>query len=304
MTPDVSVVIPTLGGAWVADTIARLNAGTVVPREILVCVPEGVAHGAAELAAPPNVRIVATPCRGQVAQRAHGFGLAEGPWVLQLDDDIWLERDCLETLVDFAAAHPGVAVGPAYHDRVSGAYHSFRSPRDGRPSGIERVLFRVINGADGYQPGQVGVSGVNMGVPRQGDWLDLGWLPGGCVLHRKEGLVHEAFYPFPGKAFAEDLFHSRLLRKQGVRLARCGAARCTLELSLPEAQGVGSVLRGQRAYARAMRHFVRLEGGSLIRLHLYFALNWLELFWRRVTRSSRLPAARHEAVSDPVLPRG
>ena len=51
MTPDVSVVIPTLGGAWVADTIARLNAGTVVRREILVCVPEDVADGAAALAA-------------------------------------------------------------------------------------------------------------------------------------------------------------------------------------------------------------------------------------------------------------
>jgi GT2 family glycosyltransferase len=289
MNGHVSVVIPTLGGNWVADTIARVNAGTVVPTEILVCIPEREAPANAFLAEPENVRVVTTPMRGQVAQRAWGFKEATAPFVLQLDDDIWLEEDALEQLLKHLDNRPGTAVGPSYHDRSDGAYHSFRAPAGKRLGVSERILYRVINGSDGYKPGQVGQAGINMGVPEGGDWSDLGWLPGGCILHRRGQLVLEAFYPFPGKAFAEDLFHSHHLRQKGVSLARCGAARATLEITTPVAP-FGAALRGQLAYMRAMRTFVRMENASMLRLHAYLIFNWLDLARRRLRRAIRAPA--------------
>jgi len=36
----VSVVIPTLGGPSLSDTITRVNEGTCVPDEVIVCIPE------------------------------------------------------------------------------------------------------------------------------------------------------------------------------------------------------------------------------------------------------------------------
>ena len=67
-----SVVIPTLGGESLGTTIAQLNRGTLVPREILVCIPEKEAPRVQNLGLP-GVGIIMTDVRGQVAQRAKGF---------------------------------------------------------------------------------------------------------------------------------------------------------------------------------------------------------------------------------------
>src|SRR5687768_2835902 len=96
-TTSVSVVIPTLGADCVRTTIQHLNAGTLAPDEILVCVPAHEADRLRDLRVP-NVRIVVTDCRGQVPQRAVGFRHAAHEFVLQLDDDVWVAKECLEHL--------------------------------------------------------------------------------------------------------------------------------------------------------------------------------------------------------------
>jgi len=200
--------------------------------------------------------------------------------VLQLDDDIWLEPDCLALLVTYLRSHPGTAVGPALHDRATGNYRSFLVPQVGGGTRLEAMLFRVINGADGYQPGQISRAGVNMGLPQSGDFTGLGWLPGGCVLHRRDALELSAFYPFQGKAFAEDLFHSNLLTNAGVVLARCGAARCSVDFSSSTASSYRRAGRDYLEYGRRMRFFVRETGGSVIRLHAFLLLNLVRLLLR------------------------
>ena len=40
----VSVVIPTLGGQCLVTTIQQLNSGTLIPDEILICIPEEEAY--------------------------------------------------------------------------------------------------------------------------------------------------------------------------------------------------------------------------------------------------------------------
>ena len=74
MSSDISVVIPTLGGPSLESTIAALNNGTVVPAEIVLCVPEREAATLRQFT-DANVRVLATATSGQVSQRAEGFRL-------------------------------------------------------------------------------------------------------------------------------------------------------------------------------------------------------------------------------------
>ena len=68
-----------------------------------------------------NVRIVPTSCRGQVAQRAVGFGLASCQLVMQLDDDILLSHDAIEILARFLLAQGrGSVIGPVFYNSVTG----------------------------------------------------------------------------------------------------------------------------------------------------------------------------------------
>ena len=69
---DVSVVIATLGGDFLQETIAALMNGSLPPAEILICIPTEHAYKTQHLATDV-VKILAIDIRGQVKQRAYGF---------------------------------------------------------------------------------------------------------------------------------------------------------------------------------------------------------------------------------------
>jgi hypothetical protein len=83
----ITVVIATLGGDSLASTIQSLNSGTIVPAEILVCVPVENVSKVAYLQGG-TTSFVKTDFRGQVAQRIAGFRRASNELVMQLDDDL------------------------------------------------------------------------------------------------------------------------------------------------------------------------------------------------------------------------
>ena len=44
------------------------------------------------------------------------------------------------------------------------------------------------------------------------------WIPGGIFIIRKAHIIKDQYYPFEGKAYCEDLFHSKLLKNKGIKL--------------------------------------------------------------------------------------
>ena len=94
---ELSVVIPTLGGESLGMTIAQLNRGTLVPREILVCIPEKEAPRVQNLGLP-GAGIILTDVRGQVAQHARGFQEGVGARPLYFGKKTELTFDLLNQL--------------------------------------------------------------------------------------------------------------------------------------------------------------------------------------------------------------
>jgi GT2 family glycosyltransferase len=266
-----SVVIPTLGGACLAGTIEQLNQGERVPAEILVCIP----HREAPQANIPkfsNVQIVVTPARGQVAQRASGFRRVSQPLVLQLDDDIVLPPGDLQRLVQ-AAQHlgSGNAVAPIYRDLETGrclhAYHR-------RMAGwLQTAYAYVICGAPWgkRRMGSISSGGVGFGIDEQlcgSETIEAQWLPGGCVICHREDLITEDFFPFAGKAYCEDLIHSLLRRRRGIRLWVLPGAYC-MTPAAPLSFNWSSV----NSEIKARAYVVRLSGGKLWRLVLWYVMD-------------------------------
>ena len=194
-----SVVIATLGGETLRGTIEQLNGGPLVPAEILVCIPEEDAFRVTEIAFP-NVKVIKTNCRGQVAQRAIGFQLAQHPIVLQMDDDILLQEDALHELTsEIHRLGYGNALAPVYNDAVTG--RSIHDLGDGAVGWLKSLHAYVVCGAPWgiKRMGVVTLGGFNYGVNGKYSGLEpleVQWLPGGCVLHYKHDLIIESFYPF------------------------------------------------------------------------------------------------------------
>ena len=284
----VSVIIPTLGGDCLETTIDRLYQGRVVPSEILVCIPEDLAPRVQNLTSP-NVRILSTPFRGQVAQRAYGFRHACYPLVLQLDDDVLLEPTAVDALVRaLRQLGPGNAVAPIYRDPVTGrCLHSFHSGVVGWLQNL--YAFLICDAPWGKnRMGVISPAGVAYGVDESlcnSELVEVEWQPGGCVLCHRHELVTEQFYPFVGKAFCEDLVHSLLRRERGIRLWIVPNAHC-----LTSATRVSDSLLSIGAEMKHRGYVLRLSGGMAWRFALWAVADTIKravvfcmsvLFYRR-----------------------
>lgn len=281
-----TVVIATLGGDTLRETIETINRGSIVPEEILVCIPTNESDRVQNFSYK-NVKIFVTACRGQVAQRAIGFQNVSHNIVMQLDDDILLDEHCIEYLLDtLTACGTKVAVAPALMD-IATDESVYRKPGD-KPF-FQKIYYWLTNGAGGYQPGKIDKSGSGVGIDpaREGkERFDVEWLAGGCVMHYRENLVLENYYPFTGKAYFEDVVHSYHLRQKGVNLKVDSRARCWLE-TVPTAKfGHSEFVKFLMADYRDRKYAVRLYSRSLTRMHFYYLMRYLSYIYKKMAGSA------------------
>jgi len=284
---EVTVVIPTLGGPSLKPTIEALNRGTLVPAEILVCIPVAEAHRVRDLAWH-NVKVLVTDCRGQVAQRAVGFRNASHGIVVQLDDDIALERGCLERLrTTLMALGTEAAVGPSLM-RSSTGESVYRQPQ--RNPLLLKAYYWLMNGRAGYQPGRLDKSGSHVGFdPKhaEGTVLEVECLAGGCIMHHRKNLVLEDFYPFAGKAYYEDIVHSWHLRQKGISLKVDSMARCWLEPDPVADVGPIAYLRYLAVNLEHRKYVLRLYSRRSPRIYLFYVANYLSYLWKKLRSTGK-----------------
>jgi glycosyltransferase involved in cell wall biosynthesis len=268
----VTVVIPTLGGETLAETIDCLNSGSVIPYEILICIPEDY-FSRVESLSSENIKIIRTQCKGQVAQRSEGFKKAKCEYVLQLDDDMIVEKNCIKYLLAAIKLHgPSVAVAPSLVNIITG--DSVYKKIDKSPM-LESIIYWLMNGSSGYQPGKIDRSGTPIGVDAKNsdtELLDIEWLAGGCIIHRKENLLVSNFYPFKGKAFGEDVIHSILIKDKGIKLLIETKASCSLEIIPSSNYSLKEFLANIRADYKVRRYYLALISRKSIRIYLYYLL--------------------------------
>lgn len=252
------------------------------PAEILVCIPiENLP--CAQTLKFDNVRLIPTSVRGQVAQRAFGFRAANFEWVLQLDDDITVSPSCIERLLETSQVFGlNVSVAPALINRDTGQ-SVYVKPTG--PKSLLAIYFWLMNGVKGYQPGTIDKAGSAIGVdPATADsrFVEVEWLAGGCVLHRRENLVVEDFWTRPGKAYCEDVVHSHLLGQRGIRLVVDTSARCELEVARQSTMSFRAFLSDFYRDFSARRYYMKRVSRSSARMYLYYLVRFASQVWGRL----------------------
>ena len=229
----VSVVIPTLGYDCLNDTIAHLNSDRIKPYEILICIPNDLIARVQNIEYP-NVKIIPTSHYGQVYQRSVGFKSACQQFVLQLDDDLIFEISQLKILTQhLIKLGDKNCIGPQMFDIKINKFRYLEQV--GRPKWESYIIEFLIGGAKwaASRMGTISYSGKAYGVDinyMTSENVETEWLAGGCILHYKDNLVLDNFYPFQGKAYSEDLIHSIILRSKGIKLWITKSAICKLEV--------------------------------------------------------------------------
>ena len=97
---------------------------------------------------------------------------------------------------------------------------------------------------------------------------EVDWIPGGCVIHRKENLLLFDYFPFKGKAFYEDVIQSIYLRKSGVKLLIDKQAVAGIDPYEAVPFSPWQPIDDFKKYYHYRKHVVALSGNSILYLLL------------------------------------
>ena len=94
----------------------------------------------------------------------------------------------------------------------------------------------------------------------------------------------EDFWARPGKAYCEDLLHSHLLRKSGVRLFINNLARCDLEVVKKSSMAFNIFLNDLYRDFCARKYYMKQVASSSVRMYLYYIIRFTLYFLRRLVQ--------------------
>jgi glycosyltransferase involved in cell wall biosynthesis len=216
---SISLVIPTLGGKSLFSTIISVNNGSLIPTEIIIVIPEENYNFVKKINSE-NIRIITTKSKGQVAQRLAGFKESRCKFVMQLDDDVELERDAIEKMLKvLKKLGPKNAIGPRFIDpKTLKNLHKFDIGFVGFLKSLNALVFCAAPWGQ-ERMGKITKLAISYGADPDfydDEICEVDWLPGGCILNYSEDLVFENYYPFEGKAYSEDVLQSILRSSKNI----------------------------------------------------------------------------------------
>lgn len=209
----ISVVIPSLGRSTLHHCLNSLFSGTSIPCETIVCLPPSATFEYLH----PTLTILNSTKTGQLHQRLHALLASSSPYILQLDDDMYLEPDCLVRLYATAVEMPfRSSFGPVYYDSSDGTcWHTFPTGITGFCESLYQSIFHLLPwGVD--RMGKVSTSCFSWGVQPLASSTSpypVEWLAGGCILYHREHIIYDVPSFFFAKAYSEDLYYSFLRRR-------------------------------------------------------------------------------------------
>lgn len=270
---DLSIVIATLGSDSLHSTIESINNSSFIPNEILICLPNTHISKLIINNKYNNINIVITKVKGQVQQRLEGFNLAKNDLIMQLDDDIILDKNCLEILFNSCTEFKQkVALSCTfyYHQTNSSIYK-----RNNKNKILNYLYYFTLNNFTGFKEGIITQAGTEIGVDPQNitnSYISVDWLLGGLILHNKNNIVNYNYFPLSGKAYCEDLIHSRILTNNGIELYIVKEAKAWIDKFDLYNINFLDFLKVQKDDYRARKYFIKNFGGNTINLHLYYLI--------------------------------
>lgn len=157
--------------------------------------------------------------KGAAVQRNQGVALSSQPYVIFMDDDVYLEPHCIERLWNCISTN----------DKAGGVNAMIINQQYHTPGFLTRTMYRLMNGKKlpGYAGKCIGPAWNLLPEDREGmpEVVAVEWLNLGCTVYRKDALNTPPFKPnFTGYSLMEDLALSLEVAKRwkiyNVRTAR------------------------------------------------------------------------------------
>lgn len=280
---ELTIVIPTLPKNYPRTWIQQLKSYITFGVQVIIILPMGYETKILpnDLANIPNVQVCVADSIGQVTQRIFGFCKADTVYVMQMDDDIYLDVDSLVQLIDaFKNLESNSTLAPRLLAKEVNV--TLQSNPDWRSiRGIYRqICARILHGLPWLNSPSGCITPSGYGYTYSSHRVDADpspaeWLPGGCILHHRNNLILEPFYPFSGKAYVEDLIHSFYLRQKGIKMYYLLSVSALTPA--PDKKQLDIDPAELFLDFRARKYYVELIGGSLSRMKIIYIFKAIKI---------------------------
>jgi hypothetical protein len=272
---NLTIVIPTVGEKALLGVIKNLNSTISRPKKILVVVyKENFIKINKDINIYDNVEIVQTNSSGQVNQRVEGFKLALTDFVMQIDADCYIDNQSIKAMIDFLKTDENISVGPCFFDINNNLPIHKLNSNNRMPQIIKNLILGFPN--NNSIMGKVSKSGTNFGVDfffLKKKAIQVDWIPGGCLMHHKKNLYLKDYYPFKGKAYYEDLIHSKILIQKNLKLFIIKDAICKTDFPIFPKQFKEFI-----KYMRAYNYTSKIYNVGIIRKYICITLYFVRYF--------------------------
>ena len=212
---SVDAVIPTLDGKKIYETINSLYSGKVKPKNTYCVYYKKFDFK--KFKKFKNIFFIKSKKKGQIEQRNLGIKKCKSNLILQLDDDIVLEKNTLFSLINsLKICGNSSAVGPAFFDQLKKYIYN---SQDNFLSNLYKLL--ICSAPYGSKKnGKITPLTLAYGVEisKKKKLKKVDWLPGGCALYDKKiASINFKKFPFRGKAYCEDIYYSIQRKNQKVQ---------------------------------------------------------------------------------------
>lgn len=218
MDDQIEVIIPSLGKKVLNETIEKLNNGSIRPKNIICVIYNNKKFVPKKNY--KNLKFFYTHTKGQVSQRLIAFKKTKEKFILQIDDDIIIDFDCLKNLlISIKKLGKGNVVGPVYKSFQNKPIHVIKKNKF--QIVFDLYNFLICNSKFGIKKSgtlsQIFLAyGIDPKLKYKDRLIKTDWLPGGCLLTYRSDFISNPRYPFSGKAYCEDVFYSIIRNKRHI----------------------------------------------------------------------------------------
>ncbi len=221
----ISIVITTLGSVSLSNTLDCIIMSNIIIYEVIIVIPNNFNFNfnINKYFKIINIKIKYLKKSGQVFQRLEGFKIVTGDYVLQLDDDIEFNETMIFELYNTLKKSGNACVSPMFVDKLN-----LKSIYLNSFNFYNKLLNFIFYFNFKINEGQITKNGIAYGVITENRIIPVDWVPGGCVLHLRKNLLNFNYFPYNGKAYMEDLFHSFYLKKMNIKLLINTYSKCRI----------------------------------------------------------------------------
>lgn len=213
----ISVVIPSLGGSNLKKLLKSLELSFLLPDEVICVLPKNFFFSYPFLG-KFNLKIIHSNYKNQVIQRIVGLKHIKNDIILQLDDDVLVNKYTIMHLYNalIKRNYKNTIVGPIFFNNNKKLHYDFKD----ESLFSEFIKFIFCAAPFGKNKlGKITSLGIAFGIDynKKTNLYFTEWLPGGCILYHRKNSILKFPIKYQNKSYCEDIVHSFLRKQKNLR---------------------------------------------------------------------------------------